>query len=126
MTSKKLYIAICSFLLLVTILILNILSPLTKLYKPVESYSNIKRWDTSFDNRDAKQGTGIRALNGPQTAQDDPVLLDIVRRIYIQEPAPAHLPYQLRNPQHKDFSRGQSAIIDRLFQQKVSESLAPI
>ena len=126
MASKKLYIAYCSFLLLVSLLILNFLSPLTKPHKPMESYSHIKRWDSSVDNRVGKQGTGMRGLNGPQTAQDDPVLLDVVRRSYIHDPAPAHVPYQLTDPQHKDFSMGQSAIIDRLFRQKVSKSFNSI
>ena len=59
-------------------------------------------------------------LNSARAPADDVDLVDIIRRVYLQRPAPLAARYRLKNMNTKDFSKGQSKIIDRFFKGKVS------
>ncbi|XP_072014519.1 protein Star-like [Amphiura filiformis] len=78
-----------------------------------------KSWtrDTIWHEKESHDRT-LHDMNSALTTQDDPDLVDIVRRVFIQPPTASHIPYALKNPELKDFSRGQSAIIDKLFKNK--------
>ena len=58
-------------------------------------------------------------LNIEKTAQDDPRLIDLIKRCYLEEPS--ELPYNLEKPDRSDFSQGgQSLYVDELLNHAVS------
>lgn len=59
-------------------------------------------------------------MNEKKLEQDNPCVIDIIRRFYLNEPSPANLPLRLDNPGDMDPSAGQvTAIIKHLKQRKV-------
>ena len=59
----------------------------------------------------------IELLNGMKTAQDDPHLLNTIRGNWLRPPSKEE--YNLNNPEKKDFSMGQTAVVDALLEKKV-------
>ena len=49
-------------------------------------------------------------LNKEKVAQDDPRLIRLIRDFYIDPPS--ELPYNLKHPDRKDYSKGQAPFID--------------
>ena len=70
------------------------------------------------EDRDMKKEYGenldyqaaIDELNEAKVAQDDPRLIKLIRDFYIEPPS--GLPYNLKIPDRKDYSKGQAPFID--------------
>ena len=58
-------------------------------------------------------------LNAEKAAQDDPRLIYLIKRCYLEHPST--LPYELENPDRQDYSQGgQSVYVDELLNHTVS------
>ena len=62
-------------------------------------------------------------LNKGQVSQDNPMLIDMIKTHFLEPPST--LPYELSRPEKRDFSSGQSYIIDSLMNHKVSLTSGP-
>ncbi|XP_053391647.1 uncharacterized protein LOC128554390 [Mercenaria mercenaria] len=54
--------------------------------------------------------SAMSALNAAKVRADDPLLVELIRRYYIEKPS--DLRYNLNNPEIRDTSEGQSAFVD--------------
>ncbi|XP_045216137.2 uncharacterized protein LOC123566259 [Mercenaria mercenaria] len=68
-------------------------------------YINKTSGDVMFDYKSA-----MSALNAAKVSADDPLLLGLIRRYYIENPS--DLGYNLENPHIRDTSKGQAAFVD--------------
>lgn len=74
------------------------------------------------DREDVQPWKELELLNQRKARPDDPALINHLRKYWIYPPCSN--PYFLKNPDQVDFSAGQSAVVDKLFKQKVS-TVAP-
>ncbi|XP_045165407.2 uncharacterized protein LOC123529237 [Mercenaria mercenaria] len=70
-----------------------------------KSHINKTSGDVLFDYKSA-----MSALNAAKVSADDPVLVELIRRYYIENPS--DLGYNLEKPHIKDTSKGQTAFVD--------------
>lgn len=64
-------------------------------------------------------------MNARKMAQNHPCVIDTIRRQYLDEPSPRHVPYQLEqaNSTVVDLSHGQVPIILGLLNNKVDRAI---
>ena len=62
--------------------------------------------------------TMMEKFNKERVPQDNPMLIDMIKTHFLEPPST--LPYELSRPEKRDFSSGQSYIIDSLMNHKVS------
>ena len=67
--------------------------------------------------------TIMEKLNKERVPQDNPMLIDMIKTQFLEPPST--LPYELSRPEKRDFSSGQSYIIDSLMNHKVSLTIGP-
>jgi hypothetical protein len=72
--------------------------------------------DKHFDYRKA-----MESLNDAKVQDDDLKLIALIRNYYIENPSTR--PYNLDEPDKMDQSKGQTAVIDKLLNQKVGIQL---
>ena len=61
----------------------------------------------------------LEYVNANKLQQDHPCVLHLIRRNYLRQPAPHHIPYNLDDPGWPDPSNGQSEAILRILRQQV-------
>ena len=75
------------------------------------TYLQSVKWDFTL----GEVNEVLLELNKNTTKQDDPRLLEIIRKVFVHRPIEI-MDYNLTNPEKTDFSRGQSPIVDKILQ----------
>ena len=75
-----------------------------------------RRQRTELPQIEAMKET-LSVLNENMTAQDDPRLMEVIRKFWLRPPGLG--PLVLEEPSLQDFSKGQSAVVDELLNRRV-------
>ena len=59
-------------------------------------------------------------INTRRLKQDDPCIIDLIRRHHLNRPSPLDVPYNLTHPETKEPSAGQVGVVLPMFNNKVS------